>query len=539
MNMVYDFLKNSIFTKEYVRRIQFKMSVIYPNSKKRIENETKKMIAKRAAVSAAVIISLLIFEVSIYWIMVAGFAVVSINSISEASVYSRLNLKVLKQFENFINDIIFKYRYNGVLEESLSDAILEADYEIGIHGNFIYELITRDDYEDTLEFYKAVCPNNYFLMFYSMCYMVKSGGDKLIEKKSMFVNNLNCLIADINAEVIRQEKINYMFSGLFAVTLMPLFAMKPIELWSVSNIVELHEYYVSRGGIMITVVLSVFSLLIFSLIKKMKYPSIVRKSKSRVIEYIASRPIVRIWQDRRINRNYSRYSSRNLILKQVCSQYNVKEFEIMQVLYAITSFVLGDIILLSIGWEIAVSFVISGFIGIMGFWIPVISLVISRTMLKENIMSEIARFQATIIMCMYQDAVDSIYILNHMELVAVYFKDSIAKVIDEYSGSGIESLEKLKYEEKNKPFIRIIDGLITCDDIPVSEAFEFIEKDREYDMQKRETAEARQLGNKVAIGKFISFIPIMATVCFKLILPFVMEGLNRIREYSVGFTNMF
>lgn len=536
---MYETFRKSRFSKEYIRRIQFKMSILYPNSKKRIENETKKMLLKRLGISAAIIASLLLFDISFYWIIVAVFAVISINSIAEASMYGRLNIKILKQFEDFINDIIFKYRYNGILEEALSDAILEADYEIGIHGNFIYELITRDDYEDTLEFYKAVCPNNYFLLFYSMCYMVKQSGDKLINGKSLLVNNLNCLISDINIEVNKQEKINYMFSGLFAITLVPLFSMKPIELWSVSNIPELMEYYKSISGIMVTVVLSVMALLIFSLIKKMKYPSIVRKSKSRLIEYIASVPAIKIWQDNRINKNYSRYSIRNAMLNQVCSQLNVKEFEILQILYAIGGLVITTLVMKSIGWDFSIAIAIGIVTSAAAFYIPRISIIISKIMLKENIMSEITRFQATIIMCMYQDAVDVTYILNHMEMVAVYFKSIISKVIDEYGGSGIESLEKLKYEEKNKQFIRIIDGLIACDDIAVSEAFEFIEKDREYDMQRREIEEDRQLSNKVAIGKFISFIPIMATVGLKLILPFVFEGLNRIQSYSEGFTNMF
>lgn len=515
------------------------MSIVYPNSKKRIENETKKLIKKRFIISCLIVLSLLMFDISFYWVVVALFAVVSVNGILEASVYARLNIKILKQFEDFINNIIFKYRYNGILEEALSDAILEADYEIGIHGNFIYELITREDYEETLEYYKAICPNNFFLMFYSMCYMIKSSGDKLIDGKSLFVNNMSCLIADINIEVNKQEKINYMFSGLFAITLVPLFTMKPIELWSIGNIPELYEYYHSRSGIMITVFLSVLSLSVFSLIKKMKYPSAVRKSKSRIIEYITTIQAVRIWQDARINRNYTRYSSMNCYLKKACSIYNVKEFEIKQCLCAVSAMLIGFFVMISIGWPVMIAVTI-GIVGAFAaFWMPRISLMISQHFLRENIMSEITRFQATIIMCMYQDGVDATYILNHLEMVAVYFKSIIAKVIDEYSGSGIESLEKLKYEERHKPFVRIIDGLIACDDIAVPEAFEFIEKDREYDMQKREIDEARQLNNKVAIGKFISFIPIMATVLLKLILPFVVEGMNRLQSYSDSFTNLF
>jgi hypothetical protein len=270
----------------------------------------------------------------------------------------------------------------------------------------------------------------------------------------------------------------------------------------------------------------------------MKYPSIVRKSKSKVIEYIATIPTVRNWQDSRINKNYGKYNHLNAFLKQVCCQYNVKEFELKQLLCAVSILIIGILVMFSIGWNVIISVITGVTAAFIAYRVPKISLKISYLLLKENIMSEINRFQATIIMCMHQDGVDVTSILNHLEMVAVYFKSSIAKVIDEYSGSGIESLEKLKYEEKHKSFIRIIDGLIVCDNISVSEAFEFIEKDREYDMQKREIQEARQLSNKVAMGKFISFIPMMTTICLKLILPFVVEGINRLETYSDSFISV-
>lgn len=271
----------------------------------------------------------------------------------------------------------------------------------------------------------------------------------------------------------------------------------------------------------------------------MKYPSIVKKSKSKIIEHITAIPVVRTWQDSRINKNYSKYNYMNSFLKQVCCQYNVKEFEVKQMVYSVSVFVIGFLVMLSIGWELMIAVMVGVVASFVAFKIPKISLNISYLLQKETIMSEINRFQATILMCMYQDGVDVTSILNHLEMVAVYFKNIIAKAIDEFSGSGIESLEKLKYEEKHKPFVRIIDGLIACDNISVSEAFEFIEKDREYDMQKREIHEAKQLSNKVAIGKFISFIPMMATVCMKLIFPFVLEGINRIQTYSDNFTSIF
>lgn len=538
IDLVYRFLQDNVFTKEYVHRIKFRMSVMYPNSRKRIDKETKDIILRRCILSIIIVAIQLAFDVSLYWVILTVFAVIIVNGVAEASTNARLRLKMLKQFEGFINEIIFRYRYSGILEESLSDAIMEADYEIGLHGNFIYELITKEDYEDTLEFYKAVCPNNYFLLFYSICYLAKRNGDKLINGKSLFVNNLNCLLSDINFEINRQERINYLFSGLFMVTIMPLFAMKPIELWSSANIPELKDYFISVEGMMITVLLALFSMMVLALINRMKYPPEVRTGKNRLAVKAASFKTIRNIQERRINRNYSRYSAAGSRLRQVCSPYNIREFEILKVIYGFAGAIVVFVLMKSIGIGIFVSILSALVGGAVAACVPAISVMISHISLKENIMNEIARFQVAILMCMYQDSADASYILHHLELVAVYFKGSIAMTIDRYGGSGIDSLERLKEEEGNRQFIRIIDGLIACDTVSVPEAFEYVEKDREFDLKKREAAQEKQLGNKAALCRFIAFIPLAVTICFKLIMPFVMEGINRIQSYSDGFTGI-
>ena len=514
------------------------MMILYPNSRKKIEIETQKVIRERFLVSALVFVFLQSFNFSVYWALVCIAAIIVINSGLEAAMYSKQNIRVLKELIEFIDNLVFNYRYNGIIEEALQDTITEAKYEISLHANYIYELITKENYEDTLELYKSICPNSYFLMFYSMCYMVKQQGDRDIDGKSLFVSNMNRLISDINSEVMRQEKINYMFSGLFGVTLMPLFAIKPIEYWAKGNLPELSQYYDSRMGIMMSVLLAMISLTTFIIIKKMKYPEMAERVKNKLICMISQFHKVKEIQKEQIDRHYSKYMRRERFLRQSGCRYHVREFQIVQICTGALIMIGFITLIVSMGWNIATAICIGFCAGIIGFFIPYLSIVITYASLKSSIMSEITRLQSVIIMCMYQEGVDVISILTHMEMSAIYFKISIAKAVDEYAGSGMECLDKLKSSENNKSFMKLIDGLIACDNVPANVAFEFVEKDREYDISSWELKESKRLSDKAAIGKFISFIPIFATVGIKLIIPFVLQGISMLSTYTDSFQTM-
>lgn len=536
-------MRKKRWTGELVQRVFFRMSVLYPESPAKIRRETVKLLYRKVVVSVLCFLFLLLFDRSLYWLIISALLVSAVNMVYEAAAYARLNQKILVQFETFLNDLTFAYRYSGSIEEALSDTIMNTSKEMALHGNFIYELLTREDYAGTLEYYQSVCPDNYFLMFYAICYMVKSQGDKQTDKGSVFLDNVNRLIADINREINHGEKLSAAFSGLFGVSIIPLFALKPMELWAVSNVEGLETYYASAAGTAGTLIIAFLSIAVYIGMKKLKYPFAVYRGRSKLIELLtygnSHTGTYGQWLSRFQNffmeRHYTRYRRLSELLRRTGCPLNVREFKVKQFVCGIMG--IAVVIGVTTGFMLSVFvrllFVAAGFI--VGFAVPQLAIVLSAEALSANIQREVHRLQSVVQICIYQDGIDVRGLLMHMEIAANYYKSVIARASDMYEAIGTQALEELKNGEYNQSFLRLVDGLVACDVLPVAESFAGLERERSYDIEKRIIEEDHILQNKSAFAKFLAFLPMMAAIVLKLILPFVMEGMNSIVRFSSAF----
>ena len=83
--------------------------------------------------------------------------------------------------------------------------------------------------------------------------------------------------------------------------------------------------------------------------------------------------------------------------------------------------------------------------------------------------------------------------------------------------------EDITYE----PFIRIIESMQTSvEKVPIREAFEELDADRDYYKEKRKESNERLIDRKGRIGKTIGFVPMIITFVGYLIVPLVFIGLT-------------
>lgn len=512
------------------------MSIMYPGSKNKIVLETKRLLIKKIIISLASFIILTVFDNSLFWIIVSIMLIYAINATFEAHIYSKLNMRLLKQFEDFLNDLSFQYRYCKNIEEAFLETVMNSNYEIALHANFLYELLTKEDYEGNLDYYKSVCPNNYFLMFYSICYMVKSQGDKETANGSVFIMNINRLIADINDVMNKNEKLDAAFSGLFLISILPVFLMKPMEIWAISNIEGLRGYYQGLAGTLSTFFVALISIFIYMMIKKMKYPFLNPIKKSILIEKLTYRINENSdFLNHLIAANYSKYKRLAMLLTRTGNIYSVKEFQVKRCVQLVIFSFVGLITAIAFKAPYAGIILMTVLGGITGYFISLYAIAFSYESIKNDIADEIITLQATIGICMYQEGIDVQGLLLHMEKVARFYKKALEKASDSFDGNGMIALNELKEGEYNRSFLRIIDGLMACDILPIEESFANLEKERNFDLKRKIITEEKMLANKSALAKFMAFIPLILSIVLKLILPFVMEGMNSLVTFSTEF----
>ena len=175
---------------------------------------------------------------------------------------------------------------------------------------------------------------------------------------------------------------------------------------------------------------------------------------------------------------------------------------------------------------------------IIGYAAPYLMLKFQVIIRKMSMEDEVMQFQTIILMLMRLERVDVEMILEWMERYADIFKEPISRCLNDYESGSWEALEDMKSEVSFQPLIRIIESLQTAvEKVPIKEAFDELDSDREYYQDKRKEANDRLISKKGMIGKGIGFAPMVVLFVGYLIVPLVFIGIMSMTESLSGMTS--
>lgn len=169
--------------------------------------------------------------------------------------------KILRQLPEVFTTIRHAFHEHGMIEESFSEAIDEfADKEIGPQLKRIKEAMLSTNPETELERYYDTAPNRFLKLFAGVSYLTLDLGDKKVDGTSVYLKNLNNILTEIHLEILKRDKINYMFRSLTIIAVVPLFAIKPLQGWAESNFPALSNFYNSSIGFIMQslIIVSIF-----------------------------------------------------------------------------------------------------------------------------------------------------------------------------------------------------------------------------------------------------------------------------------------
>ena len=140
---------------------------------------------------------------------------------------------------------------------------------------------------------------------------------------------------------------------------------------------------------------------------------------------------------------------------------------------------------------------------------------------------EVMQFQTIILMLMKIERVNVEIILEWLERYADIFKDPISKCVNNYEAGAWEALEVLKNDVSFPLMIRIVESMqAAVEKIPIREAFDELDSDRDYYREKRKESNQRLIGRKQMIGKAVGFAPLVCLFVGYLIVPLVFIGMT-------------
>ena len=149
---------------------------------------------------------------------------------------------------------------------------------------------------------------------------------------------------------------------------------------------------------------------------------------------------------------------------------------------------------------------------------------------------EVMQFQTIILMLMRIERVNVEMILEWLERYSNIFREPISRCVNNYEAGAWEALEELKQSVSNHDMIRIVESLQSAvEKIPIADAFDELETEREYYQAKRKESNERLIKRKGMIGKVIGFAPMVCLFVGYLIIPLVFIGLT---SMSSSFSSM-
>jgi len=159
--------------------------------------------------------------------------------------------------------------------------------------------------------------------------------------------------------------------------------------------------------------------------------------------------------------------------------------------------------------------------------VPIAMLHFQKIMRKLEMENEVMQFQTIIMMLMKIERVNVEMILEWLERYANIFKEPISRCVNNYEAGAWEALEELKSQVSFSQFIRIVESLqAAVEKIPIREAFDELDSDRDYYQEKRKEANNRLISRKSLIGRAVGFAPMICLFVGYLVVPLVFIGMT-------------
>ena len=619
------------FIKRYALKIRRRLEIINIDDEYNTRKGTAKILTKAFAILVPIILLTIMFTSQNILLMVILliFELFMIDTFIDGSV-DKIDNNILKEQIDFFSEIRHAYHEYNMVEEAIYQVSQDEEKDVSRQGEKIYEILISEDPENELEKYYDIAPNNFLKEFAGVSYLTKEFGDRKVNGASLYLKNVNNITQEMQLEILKRDKLNYVFQSLSVIAIAPVLMLEPLKNWAVSNFSFTASWYNGKPGMIVQILILLITFVSYILVRKLKdngstalntknaeNPWQARLYKKKLIKRI-----VDLFIPKKGTKEYRKVQQ---MLKDSASPLKMEWLYINRITIAIVTFVVS-IILFAQLHQVAINYVytepttdydiIGGLsekdekkameltkqdnvfldkfrgkinvteaqiknavasskyytdsedseietaakriykklqivnseymkwfelllafvFALVGYMGPMGLLLFQVKMRQLEMEDEVMQFQTIILMLMRIERVNVEIILEWLERYSNIFKPSITKCVNNYEAGAWEALEAMKDEITYLPLIRIIESLqAAVEKIPIKDAFDELDSEREYYQAKRKESNERLIKRKGMIGKVIGFAPMVCLFVGYLIIPLVFIGLT---SMSSSFSSM-
>lgn len=610
------------FIKTYLLKIRRRLEINNLDDEFTTRLQASKIITKALAIIIPLTIILIAITHSNILLMfiVLIFEAFIVDNLTDSMV-NKLDNQLLIQQIDFFAKMRHAYHETNMVAEAIYQTAQESEYvEISRQAEQIYNILNSSDPETELEKYYDIAPNNYIKEFAGISYLTQEFGDRKTDNTSLYLTNLENITQEMQLEILKRDKLNYVFQSLSFIAIAPTILLEPIRKWAISNFSFTKSFYDGKQGMYVQILIMVVTFICYILIRKLKdngstkitennqnpWEEKLYKKKpiKRMVDLVmpiegtkefrkvqkqikdaGSKKKIRwlyidklvaciltfvvsigvFWGIHKLEINYiyteptvdynligqlsgkdeqkaiEKTKRQNVILNKFRGKNKTTQQEIQKEMKKTKEYrdfkdtdiekeskqiydKLQRINAEYLKWfEVLLAILFAAIAYASPSWLLVFQIKLRRMLMEDEVMS----FQTIILMLMKIERVDVEMILEWLERYADIFKEQINRCLNNYESGAWEALEEMKDEVTYEPFIRIIESLqSSVERVPIKEAFEELDSDRQYYRDKRKETNERLVNEKGRIGKVIGFAPMIITFVGYLIVPLVFIGLT-------------
>ena len=619
------------FVKRYLLKLRRRLEILNIDDEYKTRRDSAQIITRALVILLPLVILTILVTKDNFLLMfiLLIFEIFMIDIIIEGSV-DKKDDALLEQQVDFFSEIRHAYHEFNMVEEAIYQVSQDDEKEVSRQGEKIYEILISDDPETELEKYYDIAPNNFLKEFAGLSYLTKEFGDRKVDGASLYLKNVDNITQEMQIEILKRDKLNYVFKSLSLISIAPVLFLEPLKSWAVSNFPFVKSWYFGKSGMIVQILILVITFISYILVRKLKDNGAVNMNtkntenpwQAKIYKTKIGKKIVDLFLPKDGTKEYRKVKD---LLKDAASPLKMEWVYINRICIALVTFVASLFVFMYLH-QVAIDYVytqpttdynlISGMssseekkamettkihnvfldmfkgklnttqddiekamrhskyykdakdteiesnakkiyeklqtvnseylkwfelllaftFAIVGYMSQIWILMFQAKMRQLEMEDEVMQFQTIILMLMRIERVNVEIILEWLERYSNIFKSQITRCVNNYEAGAWEALEELKNDISYMPLIRIVESMqAAVEKIPIKDAFDELDSEREYYRDKRKESNARLIQRKALIGKVIGFAPMICLFVGYLIIPLVFIGLT---SMSSTFSSM-
>ena len=259
------------FIKRYIYKLRRRLEILHIDDEYITRRDSAKILTTAIGILIPVVTLTIILTKGNTLLMsiLLIFELFIVDTLVDGMV-DKIDNNLLKEQINFFAEIRHAYHEYNMVEEAIYQVSLDDEKSISKQGEKIYEILISDDPETELEKYYDIAPNSYLKEFAGISYLTQEFGDREEDGSSLYLKNITNITQEMQIEILKRDKLNYVFQSLAFISIAPVLLLEPLKNWSTSNFSFTNDFYNGKLGMIVQILIVLLTVVSYIMTRKLK-----------------------------------------------------------------------------------------------------------------------------------------------------------------------------------------------------------------------------------------------------------------------------